>query len=86
LGKLKWCKAMSDIAKFLEDHEDEIVVIALKKYYDLCSQPNKIDNSDMIIEPDQEILDALAIVLRDFMAPSEYLKWVEEAKYVSETD
>ena len=70
---------MSDyysIAEFIEDHEDEIVVIALKKYYDLCNRPNKIDNSDMVIEPDQEILDAVALVLRDFMSPSDYLKWV----------
>jgi len=67
---------MSDIAQFLEDHEDEIVVIALKKYYDLCNRPNKIDNSDMVIEPDQEILDAVALVLRDFMSPSDYLKWL----------
>ena len=59
------------IAEFLEDHEDEIVVEALKRYYKLLSIPNKID-----IEPDQEILDAVALVLKDFMAPSEYLKWV----------
>ena len=58
------------IAEFLEDHEDEIVVITLKKYYDLCNRPNKID-----IEPDQDILDAIALVLRDFMPPSDYLKW-----------
>ena len=71
---------MSDyqnIAEFLEDHEDEIVVIALKKYYDLCKKPDKIDNSDDVIEPDQEILDAIALVLKDFMAPTDYLKWVD---------
>jgi len=63
---------MSDyqnIAEFLEDHEEEIVVIALKKYYDLCNIPNRI-------ERDQEMLDAIALVLEDFMAPSDYLKWL----------
>jgi len=66
-------KTMSDyqnIAEFLEDHEEEIVVIGLKKYYDLLKIPNRD------IEHDQEILDAIALVLRDFMAPSDYLKWL----------
>ena len=63
-----------NIAEFLEDHEDEIVVIALKKYYDLCNIPNKN------IQPDQEILDAIAIVLEDFMPPSDYLKWKNSIK------
>jgi hypothetical protein len=53
---------MRDIAQFLEDHEDEIVVEALKKHYDL--------------ETNQEMLDAIAFVLRDFMPPSDYLKWL----------
>jgi hypothetical protein len=65
-----------NIAEFLEDHEDEVVVSALLTYYDLCNRQNKINNSDMGIEPDQEILDAIALVLRDFMPPSDYLKWL----------
>jgi len=75
-----------NIAEFLEDHEDEIVVIALKKYYDLCNRPNRIDNSDMVIEPDQEILDAITIVLRDFMPPSDYLKWLNSIATKDEID
>jgi hypothetical protein len=77
---------MSDIAKFIEDHEDEIVAEALKKYYDLCNRQNKIDNSDMGIEPDQEILDAIALVLKDFMSPSDYLKWLNSIATKDEID
>jgi hypothetical protein len=29
-----------NIAEFLEDHEDEVVVSALMTYYDLCNRPN----------------------------------------------
>ncbi len=75
-----------NIAEFLEDHEDEIVVIALKKYYDLCNRPNKIDNSDMVIEPDQEILDAISLVLKDFMTPTDYLKWLTALETRKELD
>jgi hypothetical protein len=75
-----------NIAEFLEGHEDEIVVIALKKYYDLCNRPNKIDNSDMVIEPDQEILDAISLVLKDFMAPSDYLRWLTALETRRELD
>ena len=55
---------MRDIAEFLEDHEDEVVVAVLKKHYDL--------------ETNQEMLDAIALVLKDFMPPSDYLKWLKE--------
>ena len=57
---------MRDIAEFLEDHEDEVVVAVLKKHYDL--------------ETNQETLDAIALVLYDFMPPSDYLKWLKEVE------
>jgi len=59
---------MRDIAEFLEDHEDEIIAEGLKKHYDLCK----------ITEPNQEMLDAFALVLKYFMTPSNYLKWLKE--------
>jgi hypothetical protein len=59
---------MRDIAEFLEDHEDEVVAEALKKHYDLCK----------MTEANQEMLDAIALVLKDFMPPSDYLKWIRE--------
>ena len=55
---------MSDIEEFLEDHEDEVVVAVLKKHYKLGAN--------------QENLNAIALVLKDFMPPSEYLKWIKE--------
>lgn len=69
-----------NISEFLEDHEDEVVVNALKDYYDLCIRFNKIDNKDLAIRPVQEVLDAITIVLEDFMPPSEYQKWVSSTK------
>ena len=68
----------NNYAEFLEDHEDEIVVIALKNYYNLCNKPDKIDNSDDILEPDTELLSAIDRVLQDFMPYSDYLKWKKE--------
>jgi hypothetical protein len=69
-----------NIAEFLEDHEDEVVVSALMTYYDLCNRPNNN------IEFDQKILDAIALVLRDFMPPSDYLKWLNSIKTKDEID
>jgi hypothetical protein len=65
-----------NIAEFLEDHEDEVVVSALMTYYDLCNR----------VESDQKILDAIAIVLEDFMPPSDYLKWLNSIKTKDEID
>ena len=55
-----------NIAEFLEDHEDEVVVSALITYYDLCK----------MTEANQEILDAIALVLKEFMPPSDYRNWL----------
>ena len=54
---------------FIEDHEEEIVVTALKRYYDVCKNNR--------LETDLKILDAIELVLKDFMTPSEYLKWLD---------
>ena len=44
------------------DFEEEIVVFSLMKYYDLCSG-------------DEDLLWAIDRVLRDYMAPTDFLRW-----------
>lgn len=53
-----------DLEDFLLDREEEIVVETLKKHYKIGAN--------------QEDLNAIALVLKDFMPESDYLKWIEE--------
>ena len=62
----------------LHDAFDCITIYSLQDYYDFCSKPNKIDCSDDIIEPDEEILNALKVVLSHFMTIHDYEKWLEK--------
>jgi len=60
-----------------DDYEQEIVVISLMEYYDMCSKPDKIDNTvDEYIEPDEDLLWAIDRVLQDYMTSSEYNLWL----------
>jgi hypothetical protein len=59
---------------------DCITIYSLQDYYDTCSQPNKIECSDDIIEPDEEILNALKVVLSHYMTVHDYEKWLNEIK------
>ena len=68
-------KKVADYENLFSALSDELVVKSLKKYYDICSIPDKIDLSDEIIEPDEELLQALDRVLADYMTPYEYDKW-----------
>ena len=58
-----------------DDYEDEIVVVALMKYYDLCCEPNK-DEGGELIDLDTSILEAIERVLEDFMNASDYNAWM----------
>ena len=58
---------------------DDLVVQVLKDYHKLCMVPNKIDNSDEVIPPDQELLEALERVLYDFLTEKEYDAWYKES-------
>lgn len=60
---------------FRDDFEEEIVVVTLLNYYNMCSKPDKIDNSDMYIDPDDDLLWAIDRVLQDFMTKDEYNAW-----------
>ena len=54
---------------------ENIVVEELKDYYNLCNVPNKIDCSDDVLDPDQDLLQALARVLQEYMTAHEYEQW-----------
>lgn len=58
-----------------DDYEDEIVVISLMKYYNLCCEPNK-DEGGELIDPDTTILEAIERVLEDYMCAADYSAWL----------
>ena len=56
----------SDMLKRLgDDYEDEMVVVSLMKYYNLC-----LDNDDTTI------LEAIERVLEDYMCTADYSAWL----------
>jgi hypothetical protein len=56
----------SDMLKRLgDDYEDEMVVVSLMKYYNLC-----LDNND------PTILEAIERVLEDYMCTVDYSAWL----------
>ena len=69
--------------KNLKDElQDEIVVVTLMEYYDMCSKPDKIDNTvDEYIDPDEDLLWAIDRVLQDFMPHKDYQAWVISRGY-----
>ena len=58
-----------------EDYEDEMVVVSLMKYYNLCCEPNK-DEGGWEIEPDTTILEAIERVLEDYLSAADYNAWI----------
>ena len=48
-----------------DDYEDEIVVVSLMRYYNLCLNNN-----------DDSILEAIERVLEDYMGPADYSDWM----------
>jgi hypothetical protein len=62
------------------DQIDQVVVKELRECYRLNSKPIKIDCSDDCIEPDEEFLQALEVVLNYYQNQSEKLEWAKEKK------
>ena len=63
------------LRNLIDDYEDEMVVVALVKYYDLCCEPNK-DEGGELIDQDTSILEAIERVLEDFMCTADYSDWL----------
>lgn len=60
------------------DYEDNVVALTLMEYYDMCSKPDKIDNTvDEWVEPDAELLKAIERVLKDFLPYYDFVDWLE---------
>ena len=55
---------------------EEIVVVSLMNYYELCAKPDKIDNTEgEYIGPDTDLLWAIERVLADFMTSKDFNDW-----------
>lgn len=64
------------------DFEEEIVVFSLMRYYDLCSNPVKIDNTvGEYIDPDEDLLWAIERVLQDYMTTHDFDSWLVTRGY-----
>lgn len=60
-----------------DDYEDEIVVVSLMKYYEMCAKPDKIDNTvGEYIDPDEDLLWAIERVLQDYMVSRDFNDWM----------
>lgn len=61
--------------KLVAQQIESIVVNELKFAYELNSEPNRIDCSDMVIDPDQNLLDSIKRVLCYYMTRDDYEQW-----------
>lgn len=60
-----------------DDYEEEIVVVSLMQYYDMCAKPTKIDNTvNEYIDPDEDLLWAIERVLQDYMTSKDFNDWL----------
>lgn len=67
---------------YKHDFEEEIVVVSLMNYYDLCSKPVYIDNTvGEYIDPDEDLLWAIERVLQDYMTTHDFDSWVSTRGY-----
>ena len=57
-----------------DDFEDEIVVLSLMNYYNLCSVPVK-DEGGMDMGVDEDLLWAIERILQDYMSTSDFNAW-----------
>ena len=69
--------------KLVDQQIESIVIDDLKLAYELNVEPNRIDCSDMVIDPDQNLLDSIKRVLCYYMTRDDYDQW--EAGSVEQT-
>ena len=58
-----------------DDYEDELVVLSLIKYYNLCSVLVK-DEGGMDMGVDEDLLWAIERILQDYMSTSGFNAWM----------
>lgn len=69
--------------KLVDQQIESIVIDDLKLAYAMNIEPNRIDCSDMVIDPDQNLLDSIKRVLCYYMTRDDYEQW--EAGSVKQT-
>lgn len=69
--------------KLVDQQIESIVIDDLKLAYATNIEPNRIDCSDMVIDPDQNLLDSIKRVLCYYMTTDDYEQW--EAGSVEQT-
>jgi len=65
------------------DQIDDIVVHSLKSSYRTNSKPDKIDCSDYYLGVDDELLNAIDVVLHYYMTTEQKDEWTKEKKSCS---
>ena len=61
--------------KLVDQQIESIVIDDLKLAYAMNIEPNRIDCSDMVIDPDQNLLDSIKRVLCYYMTRDDYEQW-----------
>ena len=61
--------------KLVDRQIESIVIDDLKLAYAMNIEPNRIDCSDMAIDPDQNLLDSIKRVLCYYMTRDDYEQW-----------
>ena len=61
--------------KLVDQQIESIVIDDLKLAYAMNIEPNRIDCSDMVIDPDQNLLDSIRRVLCYYMTRDDYEQW-----------
>ena len=67
------------LQRLSEDFEDEMVIVSLMKYYNLCCEPNK-DEGGHEIDQDLSILEAIERILEDYLNEADYNAWILSVK------
>jgi hypothetical protein len=64
------------------DQISKIVLEALKEDYRMNCKSDKIDNSDDMIPPDEELLSALNMVISYYSSREQYEEWAKERAFL----
>lgn len=57
---------------------DPIVIDSLQEYYHLNNRWDKVDCSDTFLEPDFKVMEALLVVLEEYMSPEDFGEWYND--------
>lgn len=58
----------------------ELIRKSLMYDYEINSKPDKVDCSDEVLDPDEELLKALETVIQYYSSRSQFKEWKEKQK------